>query len=166
VKLDPYREALLQEVRARADAKRTEATQDANDRMAEAREHAERMIREARMDGEAAAERETAREHVRARRRARRVVLEARRGALVRLRRAALDAAMAARSDPGYATFVARLTELARDQLGEGARLTVDPPGAGGVVAEADDRRVDYTIEAIVDRMLAGVAQETMGPTG
>ncbi len=164
--LDLYREALLQEVRTRADAMRAEATQDASDRVTEARERAHRMIHEARMDGEAAAERETAREHVRARRRARRVVLEARRAALVRLRRAALDAAMAARSDPGYAMLLERLTELARDQLGAEARLTVDPPDDGGVVAEADDRRVDYTIAAIVDRMLAGVAQTTMGSTG
>ncbi|MCI4354229.1 MAG: hypothetical protein L3K06_02550 [Thermoplasmata archaeon] len=164
MKLDPYREALLQEIRERADAMRGEATRDAIDRATQARERADRMIREARADGEAAAERETALGHVRARRRARRVVLEARRAALVRLRRAALDAAMAARSEPAYGVLLERLAALARDQLGAGARLTVDPPDAGGVVAEVDGRRVDYTIAALVERILAQASSAIMGP--
>ncbi len=165
MKLDPYRDALLQEARARVDAMRAEATQEANDRTEEARRRADRMIREARADGEAAAERETARAHVRARRRARRIVLEARRDVVTRLREAAVEAAMAARSGPAYEGMLERLTVLARGQLGAGARLTVDPPDAGGVLAELDGRRVDYTIVALVDRALAEVAPATMGVT-
>jgi vacuolar-type H+-ATPase subunit E/Vma4 len=165
LKLDPYREALLHDARARAEAMRAEATREAIDCATEARERADRMIREARADGEAAAERETAMEHVRARRRARRVVLEARSAAFARFRRAALEAAMAARSEPAYGVLLERLTALARDQLGDGAQLIVDPPGVGGVVAEVQGRRVDYTVAALVDRMLAQIAPATMDPT-
>lgn len=165
MKLDPYRDALLQEARERADAARAEATQEAADRAEEARTRADRMVREARAEGEAAAERETAREHVRARRRARRIVLEARRDVLTRLRHASLDAVLAARSDPAYGKLLERVTVLARDQLGADARLTVDPPDAGGVVAEVNGRRVDYTIAALVDRALAEVATATTGST-
>jgi vacuolar-type H+-ATPase subunit E/Vma4 len=163
MKLDPYREVLLQEARDRANALRAEATREANDRSVEARQRAEVMISEARADGEAAAEREIEREHVRARRRARRIVLEARREVLDRLREAALDAVMAARSEPGYQVLLERLGARARDQLGADARLTVDPPDTGGVVAEADGRRVDYTIPALVDRELADAGPSTSG---
>jgi vacuolar-type H+-ATPase subunit E/Vma4 len=124
------------------------------------------MIAEARADGEASAERATAVEHVRARRRARGAVLQARRDVLIRLRRAALEAAMAARSDPAYAALLERLSALAREQLGADARLVVDPPDAGGVVAEADGRRVDYSIGALVDRILDDVVPATLGPAG
>ena len=164
--LDPYRDALLQEARAGADAALAEATQEAAARTQEARERAERIVREATAEGEAAAERETAREHIRARRRARRIVLEAKRDVLGRLRRASLDATMATRSEPAYEAMLARLEALARDQLGPQARLTIDPPDLGGIVAEVDGRRVDYTIAALVDRALAEVAPVAMELTG
>lgn len=164
--LEPYREALLQDARARAGAMREDATRDAAARAAEARERADRMVAEARVDGEASAERATAVEHVRARRRARGAVLEARRDVLERLRRAALEAAMAARSEPAYEALLERLSTLARDQLGPDARLVVDPPDAGGVIAEADGRRVDYTLGALVDRILDEVVPLTLGSAG
>jgi hypothetical protein len=42
----------------------------------------------------------------------------------------------------------------------------VDPPDAGGVIAEADGRRVDYTLGALVDRILDEVVPLTLGSAG
>ena len=46
-----------------------------------------------------------------------------------------------------------------RAQLGAGATITRDPPGEGGVVAEAAGRRVDYTLPALARLALADLGK-------
>jgi hypothetical protein len=66
---------------------------------------------------------------------------------------------VALRDDPGYAALVGALTELARHQLGPAATVSVDKE-AGGVVARAGSRSVDYRLPVVADRCLAALGPE------
>ena len=78
-------------------------------------------------------------------------VLEARRAVYEDFRRAAVEAVLALRSEDGYAALLARLSDDARDALGEDAELEVDPDGVGGVRARAGRRSVDLTLPTLAE---------------
>lgn len=152
--LEPVRDALLADARRDAEATRAAAERDAAAAVAAAHREAERLLAAARADGEAEARAVAAAERAHASRRARELVLSARRDAYEQARAEARQAASELRASPGYAALVDGLARLARRQLGDGAAVTVDGE-AGGLVASAGSRSVDYRLPAVADRCLA-----------
>ena len=59
----------------------------------------------------------------------------------------------------GYEELVERLAVRAREALGPEAELELDPPD-GGVIGRVDNRLVDHTLPALVERCLAEHAVE------
>jgi vacuolar-type H+-ATPase subunit E/Vma4 len=123
-------------------------------RLAAAHRRVSEIVGSARAAGEAEAELEAARARAGARRRARSVTLAARLELYRELRREALEAAGHLRAQPSYASFIERLERVARSELGANAVIERDAGGAGGVVARAGSRVVDYSLPALVDRCL------------
>jgi vacuolar-type H+-ATPase subunit E/Vma4 len=107
------------------------------------------MVARARNAGESDSKGEVAQTLVAARREAHARELAAQREVYEEFCRAALAASFELRGTPRYEALVKRLAEAARRQLGEGARLEIDPPTQGGVVGQAGSRRVDYTLAAL-----------------
>ena len=157
VAADPLRSVLLEESTAEADRVLARADELAEAKLAEAEEQGRALVEQARREGLAAAAIVGAHEEAGARRRARAVVLGARRELYEELGRRARVEAHGLRRDPGYAALLDRLSAAARAQLGPEAVLEVDPPEAGGVRAASGARHVDYTLDALVDRALAGL---------
>ncbi|WP_196223705.1 hypothetical protein, partial [Nocardia seriolae] len=79
-------------------------------------------------------------------------MLSARRAAYDRWRDTARAAVLALRAEPGFDRVQAELRAAAVRLLGSGARLTEDP--LGGLVAEADGRRLDLRLTTIAARAL------------
>lgn len=149
--LHAVQDALLADATAEADAIRDAARRDADGVVEAARRDAERMVAVARADGEAEARRVSAIGLARARREAREQVLSARRAAVERLLAAAARAAVALRGDAGYPELLDGLGRAARGQLGDDAVVRVDTR-AGGLVATAGSRSVDYRLDVLADR--------------
>ena len=154
--LESYRLARLDEARAAAERLAADARSAAAEEIAEASAAAAAVIAEARADGAGRADREMAVAGVRDRRRSRQIVLAARRRAYEVLREEALASASRLRLDPGYPALLDQLERLSRAQLGDGARIARDPAD-GGVVAEVDGCRVDYSLPALAERCLRGL---------
>lgn len=150
------------------------AKQDAEQRLAEARERADRIrqdaeaaaaerLAKAAAEGEAGAERESAHRRVEARRAARRRVLSAQKAAwdaLIPAARAELDKR---RDSQEYAALQERLAAEATARLGEGATVQRDPEGRGGVIAYADQRSLDLTLNTLLRRCLDRAGREVEG---
>jgi vacuolar-type H+-ATPase subunit E/Vma4 len=151
--LDPVREALLVEARTEADRLVSEAEARATTQVAHAEEEKAALVRRARAEGEAAAELEAASELTQARRRARALVLEARRAVYEDARREAHAAAQRLRLQPRYQQLLDRLAAQVKEELGPDAELELDPP-EGGVLGRLGNRRVDHTLPASVERCL------------
>ena len=154
--VDPVREALLADARREAEEVRATAERDAAVAVRTAHDEAERMEAAARADGEAEARAVAAAELAMARRRARELVLAARRDAYQRAVTEARRAASELRRVAGYAALVDGLSELARGQLGHDAVVSIDDE-VGGVVAQAGSRSVDYRLPVIAERCLAAL---------
>jgi vacuolar-type H+-ATPase subunit E/Vma4 len=152
--LDPVRGALLAEARQEAERLERQAADRAATQVAEAEEQVEELVGRARSEGGAAAELEAATELALARRRARALVLEARRAMYDEVRRKAHAAAQGLRAEPRYGDLVERLASRARQRLGAAAEVEFDPT-EGGVIARLGNRRVDYTLPALVEHCLA-----------
>jgi vacuolar-type H+-ATPase subunit E/Vma4 len=143
---------VVQEAEAEAAAILQEAEVAAAAELERARAEAEEMRRHAREEGRRAGEVENARAQALARRRARTVVLAARRESYETLRAQARVGALALRGSPRYPALLDRLAAAARSQLGGEAELELDPREVGGVRARAAGRSVDYTLVLLVDR--------------
>ena len=156
--LDAVRDALVADAQRDVAALRAAAEQDALAAVATAGREAQRLLAMARAEGEAEARRAVAIERARARRRAREEVLAARLAAYDRLRATARAAALELRHDPRYPMLLDQLSRAARAELGDDAEVLVDDD-AGGVVARAGSRSVDYRLGVLVDR-----AVRAMGP--
>jgi vacuolar-type H+-ATPase subunit E/Vma4 len=154
VAVEPARVALLAQAEDDADLMLRAADDQAAATLAEADAQGRQLIELARSEGAAAASTEGAYEEARARRRSRTLVLAAQQELYDELRRQAREAARGLRHDPRYPELLDRLSAAAGAQLGEGAQLDVDPPGAGGVRAVSGRRHVDYTLDALADRCL------------
>lgn len=158
-RLQPVRRALL------ADAEETAASivdeaNDAADRLVtDAEAVVAREIDAARRRAERSMQAQVEADLARARVAARSQVLEAQRRIHDDVVGAVHAAAREMRSDPRYPALVDHLERVAREQLGRGATIDRDSE-AGGVVAVADRRRVDYTLPALADRAVAALADE------
>jgi hypothetical protein len=86
-------------------------------------------------------------------------VLAARSRAYASLRRDAASAIAALADDPGYRT---RLVDLARARLGDREARILEAAG-GGVIAEIGSRRVDYSLDALLQRCLDRLGDEIAG---
>ena len=162
--LEPLRRALRVETVAAADRRRSAIGAECERIVAEAEAGANELSDAARVEGERAAAREAARRHAAAARRARETRLAARRSLVDELRRRAREAVLELRERPDYPELLERLSDAARSQLGDDAKLEVDPPGRGGVIGRRGDASVDYTLPAMADRTIdeMGVALERL----
>lgn len=159
VSLDPVREALLAQAEVEAERLLSQAESRAAGQVAQAEEQKAALVRRARAEGEAAAELEAASELTHARRHARTLVLEAKRAVYDDVRREAQAAVQHLRLEPRYEKLLERLAARAREDLGPEVELEVDPPD-GGVIGRVDNRSVDYTLPALVERCFTEHAGE------
>lgn len=159
--LTPVREQLL--AHARADAERVLADSDADvaATLAAARSEANAILEAARAEGESDAAVLLSAKRARDRRQARALVLGAQREAYDNLRSQVMRALSAIRDDPGYARWRDRLTEQARHLLGPEAVVSEAPEG--GVLAEANGRRVAYTLAGLADQVIEEMGADIEG---
>jgi vacuolar-type H+-ATPase subunit E/Vma4 len=153
VSLAPAESALLADARAEAERVVGDAEQTSRSLVEGARTQAQRSVAVARAEGEALAEREAAHRIALAQIEARASLLQVQREQYELLRRQVLAAVDSIRGTARYERLLARLERLAREQLGTGAEVVVDPP-EGGVIATSGRRRVDYTLPALAERCL------------
>jgi vacuolar-type H+-ATPase subunit E/Vma4 len=154
VAVDTLRATFLDEARAGAARARADTDRRIAAMHAEAEERGKVLVERARAEGVAAAEIVDRQEQAAARRRARAMVLAAKRELYEELCRQASAAAHLLRDDPGYPALLERLSAAVRAQLGEDAELEVDPSEAGGVRGSSGPRHVDYTLDALAERCL------------
>lgn len=151
--LEPLRQALLRRAEAAADAMRAAAEREASVAIDAAQQQAAAALARARADGEADAAQRQAEDRARARHEARRVVLAAQRAVYEELRAQARAAVRELLADPDAQQ---QLVALVRARLGPDAQ--VQPHPSGGVVgALPDGRRVDASVDALVEQALAGL---------
>jgi len=155
--VDSLRATFLDEARADAARARAEGDRQIAAMHAEAEERGGALVEQARAEGIAAAEIVGRQDQAAARRRARAIVLAAKRELYEELCRQARAAARSLRDDPAYPALLEQLTATVRAQLGEDAVLEVDPPGAGGVRGSSGARHVDYTLDALTERCLGRI---------
>lgn len=158
--LDAYRRGRLDEARVAAELRLAEVRSAADAELARAASEAAATLAEARADGTAEADREIAVARARERRQSQRTILGARRRAYDHLQAATVAATADLPLEPGYRALLDRLERWAREQLGEAALVRHGAAGGGGVVAEADGRRVDYSLAALAERCLREIGTE------
>ncbi len=158
--LGAIREAFLEQAETAAARRRAEVEAEFEQKLAEARAEASSLVEQGRLDGRLAAGHESSRRRGAARRHVREARLGARGALYQELRARARAEALDLRSDPRYAALLDRLAEAARAQLGTGAEIEIDPPGAGGVLARSGSKSVDYTLLVLVDRALEELGAE------
>ncbi|GAA4507401.1 hypothetical protein GCM10023191_065730 [Actinoallomurus oryzae] len=158
--LVPVADALLAEARREAARIRSEARGVADAQLARARAEAEQILAGARTAGHSEAAVAARAERVRARRRARSIVLAARRETYEELRRR-VRFAVAARcaENPETADLLRR---VAVDRAGPDARIFTAPDG--GVIAVAPGHRIDCSVPALAEHAvdLLGVEVERL----
>jgi vacuolar-type H+-ATPase subunit E/Vma4 len=150
--LAPLASALLDRARRDAEAALTRADEDALATVAAARAEADALLADARAKGAADGAAVSAAERMRAERTARGMVLAAESAAREDLRMAAREAVRGLRHDPQYPAMVEALQARAERELGP--ELTVTELEAGGILAEAGPRRVEYSLEALADDLM------------
>jgi len=158
--LEVFRSARLAMVSREADTLLADTDASVASELADARREADAILAQARADGIAEAERQMATAQARGQRGARRIVLAARSEAYQDLCDQARVAVLGLRGSSEYPRLLDRLERLARERLGEGVAIERDPPDRGGVIAEAQGRRVDHSLVALVERSIAGLGEE------
>jgi vacuolar-type H+-ATPase subunit E/Vma4 len=159
--LRPVCDELLR--RAGADAQRVidDAHDEASRIVAQARDTARQVVQTARAATQAAAAALIADEAAAFRRAMRRDLLAAQDDVYQQWRRSAAHAVLSLRDQPEYPRWRDMLTRSAPATLGANARVVDDP--AGGIVAQADNRRIDLSLSAIAARALDRIAPEADG---
>jgi len=156
--LEPLQQALLRRANATAEDTRAEAQRQASAAIDRARQDAAATLSRARTDGEADAAQRRAEDEGRARRTARGIVLAAQRAVYDELRTQARAAAGELLADPDQHR---RLVTLLRTLLGPGAVVRDHP--MGGVIGEAPDgRRIDASVDMLVERALTDLDLEPL----
>ena len=150
--LEAYRSRRLGSAEARGATLIADARTAAAARHEAGRGSADEILTAARRAGEADADREADAQLAEARRDARRLVLEAQRDVFETFSRLSSDAVLALRERPDYGAMLDRLEARAVADLGKEVRITRDPPAAGGIIGEANDRRVIASLTAFADR--------------
>lgn len=157
--LAPARRALIAQAEAEADRLLAEARRRAEQQVAQARRQVEALVERARAEGKAAAEQQAAAELARARRQARALVLATQREAYEELRQRARRALETLRGSEGYDRLLRRLSLAVQARLGDAPELVVDPP-EGGIIARRENRVLDYSLPALLERCLEARAEE------
>ena len=155
--LAPVRTALLDGANADSASLLAAADADTAAALLAAQQEVASLRAEARAQGEADGAAILARERNHSRRRAREIVLAARRDVYDELVRRSRAAASALRDDAAYAEWLAVLRKRASAQLGED--VTVSELAAGGVVAVGRRHQVEYGLAGLADN-----AVERLGP--
>jgi vacuolar-type H+-ATPase subunit E/Vma4 len=156
--LAPVREGLLRRARAEAGQVRADAEAEAAGIEAQGRGQADRILAEARRQGEADAQAVRTAELIRTRRVARGIVLDAQRAAYRQLRRE-LESELARRyAGPRVRAAVA---DQIRQLLGAAATV-LDAPG-GGMLGLVAGRQVDYSVSAVADRAVQALGEVVEG---
>ncbi len=150
--LQPVRRRLLECAGADAEREMAEAQQDAQRVLAVARDQAAQLAETARAAGRAAAEAVGAQRRAALQRELRGAVLAARCDVYHRWCRRSTEAVLRLRDDPAYPQWAAALRAAAQATLGAGAQLREQP--AGGVMAEAGQRRIDLSLAGLAARVL------------
>jgi vacuolar-type H+-ATPase subunit E/Vma4 len=158
--LEPLRAALRAETEAGVHGRLAEVDAECNRIVADAESEARGRVAKARREGEGAAAKEVLRRHATATRRARETRLRARRRQIDELERRALEAASRLREHSRYPSLLDRLAEAAREQLGHDCEIEYDPDGQGGLVGRNARISVDYTLPALVNRVVASLNDE------
>jgi vacuolar-type H+-ATPase subunit E/Vma4 len=157
--LDPLRAALLAHARRDAEQALATARAEAEQALATARAEAQARRATARDEGERDAEAVRVQQQARARRAARAVLLAAQHEALDVVRAQARAAVREWWDDPQLRPAVReRLAVRARAALGPDAVVRDHP--AGGVVAQAADRRATYVLGDLADASLDGLGPD------
>ncbi|GAB3258322.1 V-type ATP synthase subunit E family protein [Nocardioides dilutus] len=165
--LAPVREALLRMARAEADTVLAAADHDVEGVLAAADTEAAELRDRARAQAEEDTAVLEATEHSRVLREARSIELGAELAAYEALLSAAATTARARLADDP--DVVAAMTERVRRELGPGATLSRTPDG--GLVGEADGRRLGLSLATLVERAVAdllasrGTSPQTPGET-
>jgi vacuolar-type H+-ATPase subunit E/Vma4 len=154
--LDAVRQVHLAAARGQAEMILKDARQQAKEIAARGDADAAALEEGARREGEAAAGLDTDRAWKTARRRARGATLAAQREMYDELR---ARVASAIRQDARFPALLESLSHAAQRQLGPGAKVEIDPVGDHGVTVTRKDRRVEWSLAAIVE---AGI--DELGP--
>ena len=158
--LEVYRRARLDEAWAAARLVEAETEAVSLTRLEDATQAAEAILTKARAEAVAEADSDGATAMGRERRRARRIVLEAQHAAYEGMIARVRAGALALRSDPAYGQLLEGLERSARRRLGDGPVVVQESTSGGGIVAEADGRRLDYTLPALADRCAGELGAE------
>ena len=161
VALEPVRRALLEAARDEAGRVLAAARADAARALERAAEEQRAIRREARGRGEAEGRRAAAATARHTRRQGQAAVLRVRREAYAQLRRQVLARLGEVRGDPTYPEILRQLTGQARTLLGPGARVAESP--AGGIVAEAEGRRLELTLPVLADQAVEALGADLEG---
>jgi vacuolar-type H+-ATPase subunit E/Vma4 len=154
--LAPVRACLLRGAQAEASRILAEAREQADSILRQARRGAAQTVDRAQARGEADAAAAAAAERTRARDQARSTVLGARQEAYQELRTQVLAAVDGLRTESDYQGLLSRLVTMATQAAGPGTAVTVQPEG--GVVGRSRDIVVDCTLPR-----LAGLAVDELG---
>lgn len=114
------------------------------------------LLDAARRDGERVAEMDGGREWTGARRRARGLILQAKRTSYEELRGELIQAMQ---SDARFGRLLLAVADAARRELGPGADVEVSRAAPAGIVAVRRNRRIRWTVEQIADQGLAGLGR-------
>lgn len=152
--LDPVRQTLLDDAGTEAERIRADARQRADARAADAERQVAAEVAQVAQRQAVASAAHADQERARARAEAHATMLRVREELRLDLLDAVRSAAMQLRDDDRYPALLDHLEAMARGQLGTDAHVERDPPEAGGVMADAGARRVDYTLRALAERAL------------
>lgn len=152
--LEPLKAALLRRARNDADAVLAHADTEAAAVLERARAEADRILTTARERGSADGAASAAATRAGADRRARSMLLEARRAAAEEERRAAREAVRALADDPDYPAV--RTALIARAQSELGADAVIADLAGGGIRATVGGRSVRFALADLADEILAG----------
>lgn len=149
---------LLDRARRDADAALAAADMEADAVRRKAHAEADAMLDDARAKGAADGAAVLSRARSRAELEARSVLLASQQAAYDRVRLAARDAVAELRHHPVYPALLDALRVRARRDLGPTAVAT-ELPG-GGLVAEVDGRRIEYSLAELADDVMDRMADE------
>lgn len=158
--LEPARRALLADADDEAERIVSEASRTAADIIGTAERECETQLDQVRRRRDRSTEAYVEQMLTTARSDAHEAVLRAREASRRRLIDAIHQSVMALPDDPRYGALLDHLEELARRQLGVDAVIDRDPRPGGGIIAVSGSRRVDYTLPALADRALEGLADK------
>ena len=158
--LDALQLAALQATREQADALVREAGARAEQTLEQARREADAVRARIAAAAQAQAQAHALASVSAAHAEAHGLVLAAQRSVLEQARTAAREAAGALLTDKRYAALLERLAAQARMRLADDGEVSVVAAPQGGLVALTTSRRLDYSLDACVDRALDAMASE------